>query len=99
MTTPETKEINLSMLYAKAAKRQDMDFQECCKYVHTLNKEQHQIVMYNRAWCNSYINAQRHGEKQEGYRMFLSGLGDREKSHCTSHTKRYVQFFQTHSKT
>ena len=25
--------------------------------------------------------------------------GDREKSHCTSHTNRYVQFFQTHSKT
>ena len=24
--------------------------------------------------------------------------GDREKSHCMSHTKRYVQFFQTHIK-
>ena len=56
----------LSMLYAKAAKRQDMNFQEYCKYVCTLNIEQHHIVMYNRAWCKSYINAQRHGEKQEG---------------------------------
>ena len=27
----------------KAAKRQDMNFQEYCKYVCTLNTEQHQI--------------------------------------------------------
>ena len=93
------KRETLSMLYAKAAKRQDMNFQEYCKYVCTLNKEQHHIVMYNRAWCKSYINAQRHGEKQEGYRIFEWSRGDREKSHCTSHTKRYIQFFQTHSKT
>ena len=93
------KKETLSMLYAKAAKRQDMNFQEYCKYVYTLNKEQRPKVMYNRAWCKSYINAQRHGEKEEGYRIFLSGPGGWEKSHCMSHTKRYVHFFQTHSKT
>ena len=59
-----SKNDKLSMLYAKAAKRQDMNFQEYCKYVCTLNTEQCQIVMYNRAWCKSYIYAQRHGEKQ-----------------------------------
>ena len=51
------------MLYAKAAKRQDLNFQENCKYIRTLNTEQCQIVMYNRAWCKSYIHAQRHGQK------------------------------------
>ena len=51
------KRDKLSILYAKAAKTQDMNFQEYCKYVCTLNKEQHHIVMYNRAWCKSYINA------------------------------------------
>ena len=25
---------------------------------------------YNRAWCKSYINAVRHGEKQKEYRIF-----------------------------
>ena len=69
----------LCMLYAKAAKRQDMNFQKYCKYVCTLNKEQCHIVMYNRAWCKSYINAQRHGEKQEGYRIFLSSPGGQGK--------------------
>ena len=75
------KRDTLSMLYAKAAKRQDMNFQDYCKYVCTLNKDQCHIVMYNRAWCKSYINAQRHGEKQEGYRIFLSGPGGTGKSH------------------
>ena len=52
--------------------------------------------MYNRAWCKSYINAVRHGKKQEGYRIFLSGLGGqgkvmlyilyKETSHFFKHT-------------
>ena len=44
------KRDKLSMLYAKAAKRQDMNFLEYCKNVCTLNKKQCHIVMYNRAW-------------------------------------------------
>ena len=75
------KRDTLSMLYAKAAKRQEMDFQDYCRYVSTLNTDQHHVVMYNRAWCKSYINALRHGEKQEGYRIFLSGPGGTGKSH------------------
>ena len=46
-----------------------------------LNTEQCHIVMYNRAWCKSYINAVRHGEKKKGYRIFLSGPGWYSKSH------------------
>ena len=75
MTTPETKRDTLCMLYAKAAKRQDMNFHDYCRHVCTLNKDQHHVVMYNRAWCKSYINAVRHGEKQEGYIIFLGGPG------------------------
>ena len=74
------KRDKLFMLYTKAAKRQDMNFQDYCRHVCTLNKDQCHIVMYNRAWCKSYINAVRHGEKQ-GYRIFLSGPGGTGKSH------------------
>ena len=49
------KRDTLSMLYAKAAKRQDMNFQDYCRHVGTLNKDQHHIVMYIKAWCKSYI--------------------------------------------
>ena len=44
------KRDKLSMLYAKAAKRQDMKFQDYCRHESTLNKDQCHIVMYNRAW-------------------------------------------------
>ena len=69
------KRDTLCTLHAKAAKRQDMNFQDYCRHVWTLNKDQCHIVMYNRAWCKNYINAVRHRENQEGYRIFLSGPG------------------------
>ena len=56
----------MCMSYAKAAKRQDMNFQDYCRHVCNLNTHQCQVVMYNRTWCKSYINAVRHGEKQKG---------------------------------
>ena len=49
--------------------------------------------MYNRAWGKSYINAQRHGEKQEGYRIFLSGPGGTGKSHIVCLIQRDVSNF------
>ena len=71
----------LSKLYSRAAKKQTMDFQEYCKQMRTLNAKQWHIVMYNRAWCKSYINANQNGEKFQGYRIFLSGPGGTGKSH------------------
>ena len=63
----------LCMLYAKARKRPDMNFHDYCRHVHNLKTEQCCRVMYNRAWCKSYINAVRHGENQKGFRILLSG--------------------------
>ena len=55
--------------------------------------------MYNRAWCKSYIyiNAQRHGEKQEGYRIFLSGPGGTGKSHVVHLIQRDMSHFFKHT--
>ena len=39
----------LCMLYAKAAKMQDMNFHNYCTHIHNLNTDQCHIVMYNRA--------------------------------------------------
>ena len=86
----------LSMLYAKAAKRQDMNFQDYCGHVCTLNKDQCHIVIYNRAWCKSYINALRHGENQ-GYRIFLSGPGGTGKSHVVCLIQRDMSHFFKHT--
>ena len=91
------KRDTLLRLYAKAAKRQDMNFQDYCRHVHTLNKDQRHIVMYNRAWCKSYINALRHGEKQEGYRIFLSGTGGTGKSHIVHLIQRDMSHLFKHT--
>ena len=74
-----------------------MTFQDYCKYVHPINKEQCHIVMYNRAWCKSYINELRHGEKQEGYRFFLSGPGGTGKSHIVCLIQRHMSSFFKHT--
>ena len=69
----------LCMLYAKAVKRQDMNFQAYCRYVWTLNKGQHHIVMYNRALWKNYINAMRHGETEKNTEFFLVAQEGQEK--------------------
>ena len=85
------------MLYAKAAKRQDMNFQNYCTHVCNLNTHQCQIVMYNRAWCKSYINTVRHGKKQKGYRIFLCGPGGTGKSHVLYISYRDMSYFFKHT--
>ena len=71
-----------------------------CTHICNLNTNQHHIVMYNRAWCKSYINAVRHRKKQTGYRIFLSGPSGTGKSHArTSNTKGHISLFQTHTET
>ena len=87
----------LCMLYAKAAKRQDMNFHNYCRHVCNLNTGQHHIVMYNRARCKSYINAVRHGENKKGYRIFLSSQGGTGKSHVVHLIQRDMSHFFKHT--
>ena len=46
----------LSRLYAKIACTHMMIFQNYCSRMQSLNRKQCEIVMYNRAWCKSYID-------------------------------------------
>ena len=88
----------LYMLYAKAGKKQDMNLHNYCTHIQDLNTEQCNTVMYNRAWCKSYIRAVRHGQNQKGYRIFLSGPGGTGKSHDVHLIQRDMScFFQTYS--
>ena len=87
----------LCVLYAKAAKRQDMNFQDYCTHKHNLNTDQCHLIMYNRAWCKSYINAVRHGENKKGYRIFLSGPGGTGKSHVVYLIQRDMSHFFKHT--
>ena len=91
------KRNTLSMLYAKAAKKQDMNFQEYCKYVSTLNKEQCHIVMYNRAWCKSYINVQKTWRKARRIQNFSEWSRGTGKSHIVHLIQRDMSIFFKHT--
>ena len=52
--------------------------------------------MYNRAWCKSYIDALRHGEKQEGYTIYEWPRGT-GKSHVVHLIQRDMSHFFKHT--
>ena len=81
------------MLYAKAAKRQDINFHDYCTHIQNLNTDQCHIAMYYRASCKSYINAVRHGENLKRYRIFLSASGGTGKSHVVHLIQRDMSHF------
>ena len=64
---------------SKSSKEAGYEFHDYCTHICSLETDQCYIVMYNRAWYKSYINAVRHGENQKGYRIFLSGPGEQGK--------------------
>ena len=86
----------LSKLYFKAAKQQGMNFQEYCACVCSLNDKQTQIVMYSRARFKSFINSLRHGQKVEGFQIFLSGSGGTGKSHVVCLIQRDMFYLLHH---
>ena len=85
------------MFYVKTAKRQDINFQDYSRHVCNLNTDQCHIVMYNRTWCKSYINALRNGANKKGYRIFLSGPGGTGKSHVVHLIQRDISHFFKHT--
>ena len=87
----------LSKLYAKVAHKHMMTFQDYCSRMRSLNTKQRDIVMYNRAWCKSYIDSMRHGQKLHGYRVFLSGSGGNGKSHVLQLIQRDICYMLNHT--
>ena len=83
--------------YAKAAKRQDMDFHDYCTHICNLNTDQCHIVMYNRAWCKCYMNVVGYGENLKGYKIFLTGPRGTCKSHVVHLIQRDMSHFFKHT--
>ena len=97
MTTPEIQQIHYVCYRQKQQKKQDMNLHDYCTHLQNLNTGQCQKVMYNRAWCKSYISAVRHGENQKGCRIFLSGPGGTGKSHVVHLIQRDMSYFFKHT--
>ena len=74
-----------------------MTFQDYCSRMRSLNTKQHEIVMYNRAWCKCYIDGMQHGQKLNGYRVFLSGSGGTGKSHVLQLIQQDICYMLKHT--
>ena len=87
----------LSKLYAKVSHKHMMTFQDYCSRMQSLNTKQCEIVMYNRAWCKSYIDGMQHRQKLHGYRFFLSGSGGTGKSHVLQLIQHDICYMLKHT--
>ena len=87
----------LSKLYAKVAHTHMMTFQDYCSRMQALNTKQCEIVMYNRATSKSYIDGMQHGQKLNGYKVFLSGSGGTGKSHVLQLIQQDMCYMLNHT--
>ena len=71
----------LSLKYKAEALKDTMLAEEYCVMMRNLNKEQCDIVMFNRKWMKESIVKMKRGEVPESYKIFLSGPGGTGKSH------------------
>ena len=92
------KESDLSLKYKAEARREAVSPEEYCVMMRNLNKEQKEIVMFNRSWIKESIAQMRKGEEPKAYQVFLSGPGGTGKSHVIKmmyrdNTKLYRRYF------
>ena len=83
----------LSLQYIKEAQKDIMTPTEYRRCLRSLNADQLQIVMYNRAWCKEAIQKVMKGESIKPFKIFLSGPGGTGKSHVIKLIRRDVIYF------
>ena len=71
----------LSLKFKAEALKDTMSAEEYCVMMRNLNKEQHEIVMFNRKWMKECIVKMKRGETPDSYKIFLSGPGGTGKSY------------------
>ena len=85
----------LSLKYKFEARKDVLSCEEYCKMMRNLNKEQREIVMFNRSWVKECICKMKRGEDPESYQIFLSGPGGSGKSHVIKMVQRdNVKFYR-----
>ena len=88
----------LSLKYKAEALKDTMSAEEYCLMMRNLNKEQREIVMFNRKWMKECIVKMKRGQVPESYKIFLSGPGGTGKSHvikmiCYDNVKLFRRFY------
>ena len=91
-------ESSLSLKYKFEAHKDVLSCEEYCKMMRSLNKEQREVVMFNRSWVKECISKMRKGDDPESYQIFFNGPGGSGKSHVIKmiyrdNVKFYRRFF------
>ena len=71
----------LSLKFKAEALKDTMSAEEYCVMMRNLNKEECEIVMFNRKWMKECIVKMKRGETPDSYKIFLSGPGGTGKSY------------------
>ena len=82
------KDTPLSLKYKAEAIKPTISAEEYCVMMRNLNKEQREIVIFNRIWMKECIVKMRLGKDYEGYKIFLSGSGGCGKSYVIKMIQR-----------
>ena len=90
----DVPESSLSLKYKFEAQKDVLCSEEYCRMMRSLNKEQREIVIFNRTWIKESICKMKRGVEAESYQIFLSGPGGSGKSHVIKMIHRdNVKFF------
>ena len=85
----------LSLKYKTEAAKDTISSEEYCVMMRNLNKEQREIVMFNRKWMKESIVQMKEGKVPDSYQIFLSGPGGTGKSYVIKMIYRdNVKFFR-----
>ena len=84
-----------SNLYTAEKNKSDLNYQDYCKMMRSLNIEQRQLIDYHRKWCKTTILDLKKGKIPTPYHIFLSGPGGVGKSNLIKiihyDTKRLIR--------
>ena len=75
------KETPLSLKYKAEALKDTVSNEEYCVMMRSLNKEQRDIVIFNRNWMKEAITKMKKGQVPNSYKIFLNGPGGSGKSY------------------
>ena len=85
----------LSLKYKAEAEKDTISSEEYCVMMRNLNKEQREIVMFNRKWMKESIVKMKEGMVPDSYQIFLSGPGGTGKSYVIKMIYHdNIKFFQ-----
>ena len=96
---PNERTASLTAQFTAEAKKDTITLAEYCYHMRNLNKEQRQVVDYNRRYVKWQIQEMKAGKSPPGYKIFLCGPGGTGKSHVIKLINRDTRYLYSATNT